>query len=98
METPIGHAGGDVRRKLGMSLELRGKIMARFGCRQCSTVFNVTGLDKVNQGNIIDRQEQTKGSKNPRRKCHAQRHKPSAVISGSASVTLGDHYWEQRLI
>lgn len=41
-----------------MSLELRRNIIAAFGCFRCTTVVNVTGLDKVNQGHIIDREEQ----------------------------------------
>lgn len=45
------------RRKLGMSLELRRKIIAAFGCFRGTTVVNVMGLDKVNRGHIIDREE-----------------------------------------
>lgn len=30
------------------------------------------GLDKVNQGNIMDREEQIKGGHNPRWKCHTR--------------------------
>lgn len=56
------------RRRLDMGPELRRDIIAGFGCHQCTTVINVMGLEKVNQGNNIDREEQTKGSKNPRRK------------------------------
>lgn len=46
------------RRKLGMSLELRRKIIAVFGCFRRTTVVSVMGLAKVNQGHIIDREEQ----------------------------------------
>lgn len=54
-----------LRGKLAMSLELRRESIARFGCLQCIPVFNVKGLDKANQGNIIDREEQIKGHYNP---------------------------------
>lgn len=60
--------------------------------------INAAGLDKVNQGNSINREVQMKGSKNPRRKCHARILRPSVVIPGSVSFTVGDHYWEQCLI
>lgn len=55
-----------LRRKLALSLELRRESIAGFGCLQCTPVFNVKGLDKVNQGNIMDREEQIKGGHNPR--------------------------------
>lgn len=54
------------RRKLAMSLELRRENIAGFGCLQYTPVFNVKGPDTVNQGNIMDREEQIKGSYNPR--------------------------------
>lgn len=56
------------RRRLDMGPEFRRDIIAGFARYQCTTVINVMGLQKVNQGSIIDREEQTKGSKNPRRK------------------------------
>ena len=46
------------RRKLDMSLELRGEITTGFGCDQCTTVSNAMdamGRDKFNQENITEK-------------------------------------------
>lgn len=45
-----------------MSLEFRRNIIAVFGCFQCTTVVNAMGLDKVNRGHTIDREEQEKAA------------------------------------
>lgn len=54
------------RRKLGVGLELRREVIVGFGCFQCTTESNIMGPDKVSQGYIIDREEQIKGSRDPR--------------------------------
>lgn len=43
------------RRTLDMGLELRREILAGFGCYPCTTVINVMGLEKVNQGSVIEK-------------------------------------------
>lgn len=87
---PLDILLGMSTRKLDLGLELRREIIAGFGCYQCTIVINVVGLDKVNEGSITDREEQTKGSGSPRRKIQA-----ICRIPGSASFTWGDPYWEQ---